>query len=60
MLILAIKGIGASLINTVMFGLEADTVECGVRKTGRRSDGATRQKPANWTPSRHTTRGRRT
>jgi glucuronide carrier protein len=38
---LAIKGIGASLINTVMFGLEADTVEYGEWKTGRRSEGAT-------------------
>ena len=38
---LAIKGIGASLINTVMFGLEADTVEYGEWQTGRRSEGAT-------------------
>ena len=38
---LAIKGIGASLINTVMFGLEADTVEYGEWKTGKRSEGAT-------------------
>jgi glucuronide carrier protein len=38
---LAIKGIGASLINTVMFGLEADTVEYGEWKTGSRSEGAT-------------------
>ncbi len=38
---LAIKGVGASLINTVMFGLEADTVEYGEWKTGRRSEGAT-------------------
>ena len=38
---LAIKGIGASLINTVMFGLEADTVEYGEWRTGRRSEGAT-------------------
>jgi Na+/melibiose symporter-like transporter len=29
LLTLAIKGVGASLINTVMFGLEADTVEYG-------------------------------
>ena len=38
---LAVKGIGASLINTVMFGLEADTVEYGEWKTGKRSEGAT-------------------
>ena len=38
---LAIKGIGASLINTVMFGLEADTVEYGEWRTGKRSEGAT-------------------
>jgi len=38
---LAIKGIGGSLINTVMFGLEADTVEYGVWKSGQRSEGAT-------------------
>jgi glucuronide carrier protein len=38
---LAIKGIGASLINTVMFGLEADTVEYGEWQTGKRSEGAT-------------------
>lgn len=38
---LAIKGIGASLINTVMFGLEADTVEYGEWKSGKRSEGAT-------------------
>ena len=38
---LAIKGIGASLINTLMFGLEADTVEYGEWKTGKRSEGAT-------------------
>ena len=41
LLALAIKGIGASLINTVMFGLEADTVEYGEWKTGKRSEGAT-------------------
>jgi Na+/melibiose symporter-like transporter len=41
LLALAIKGIGASLINTVMFGLEADTVEYGGWRTGRRSEGAT-------------------
>lgn len=38
---LAVKGIGASLINTVMFGLEADTVEFGEWKSGKRSEGAT-------------------
>jgi glucuronide carrier protein len=41
LLTLAIKGVGASLINTVMFGLEADTVEYGEWKTGKRSEGAT-------------------
>ena len=41
LLTLAVKGIGASLINTVMFGLEADTVEYGEWKTGNRSEGAT-------------------
>jgi glucuronide carrier protein len=41
LLTLAVKGIGASLINTVMFGLEADTVEYGEWQTGRRSEGAT-------------------
>ncbi|HET9871832.1 MAG TPA: glycoside-pentoside-hexuronide (GPH):cation symporter [Propionibacteriaceae bacterium] len=41
LLMLAIKGIGASLINTVMFGLEADTVEYGEWQTGKRSEGAT-------------------
>lgn len=41
LVLLAIKGVGASLINTVMFGLEADTVEYGEWKSGRRSEGAT-------------------
>jgi glucuronide carrier protein len=41
LLCLGIKGIGASLINTVMFGLEADTVEYGEWKSGKRSEGAT-------------------
>lgn len=41
LLTLAIKGVGASLINTVMFGLEADTVEYGEWQTGKRSEGAT-------------------
>jgi len=38
---LAIKGVGASLIGTLMFGLEADTVEYGEWKSGQRSEGAT-------------------
>ena len=38
---LAIKGVGGSLINTLMFGLEADTVEYGEWKSGKRSEGAT-------------------
>jgi len=37
---LAIKGVGATLINSVMFGLEADTVEYGEWKTGKRTEGA--------------------
>lgn len=41
LIFLAIKGIGATLINTVMFGLEADTVEYGEWKSGKRSEGAT-------------------
>jgi glucuronide carrier protein len=41
LLTLAIKGVGGSLINTVMFGLEADTVEYAEWKTGKRSEGAT-------------------
>jgi glucuronide carrier protein len=41
LLTLAIKGIGASLINTVMFGLEADTVEYAEWKSGSRTEGAT-------------------
>jgi glucuronide carrier protein len=41
LLALGIKGVGASLINTLMFGLEADTVEYGEWQTGRRSEGAT-------------------
>ncbi|PWJ54427.1 glucuronide carrier protein [Quadrisphaera granulorum] len=40
LLTLAVKGVGASLMNTVMFGLEADTVEYGEWKSGRRSEGA--------------------
>lgn len=38
---LAIKGLGGALINTVMFALEADTVEYGEWKSGQRSEGAT-------------------
>lgn len=38
---LAIKGVGASLINVAMFGLEADTVEYGEWKNGVRTEGAT-------------------
>jgi glucuronide carrier protein len=41
LLCLGIKGVGVSLINTVMFGLEADTVEYGEWKSGKRSEGAT-------------------
>ena len=41
LVLLGVKGIGASLINTVMFGLEADTVEYGEWKSGQRSEGAT-------------------
>jgi glucuronide carrier protein len=41
LILLGIKGVGASLINTVMFGLEADTVEYGEWKSGKRSEGAT-------------------
>ena len=41
MVMLAIKGVGASLINTTMFALEADTVEYGEWKSGKRSEGAT-------------------
>ena len=41
LIFLGVKGIGAALINTVMFGLEADTVEYGEWKSGQRSEGAT-------------------
>jgi len=41
LLFLAIKGAGAALINTIMFGLEADTVEYGEWQTGKRSEGST-------------------
>ena len=38
---LGVKGIGAALINTLMFGLEADTVEYGEWKSGKRTEGTT-------------------
>ena len=41
LIFLAIKGVGASLINVAMFGLEADTVEYGEWKNGTRTEGAT-------------------
>jgi len=41
LIFLGVKGIGAALINTIMFGLEADTVEYGEWKSGKRSEGAT-------------------
>ncbi|NUO36153.1 MAG: MFS transporter [Nonomuraea sp.] len=41
LIFLGVKGIGAALINTLMFGLEADTVEYGEWKSGARSEGAT-------------------
>lgn len=41
MFFLAVKGVGATFISTVMFGLEADTVEYGEWKSGRRSEGGT-------------------
>ncbi|KRE42532.1 glycoside-pentoside-hexuronide (GPH):cation symporter [Knoellia sp. Soil729] len=41
LLFLGIKGIGAALINTLMFGLEADTVEYGEWKSGKRTEGTT-------------------
>jgi glucuronide carrier protein len=37
----AVKGFGVQLINTLMFALEADTVEYGEWQTGRRTEGAT-------------------
>jgi glucuronide carrier protein len=37
----AVKGFGVQLINTLMFALEADTVEYGEWKTGQRTEGAT-------------------
>ena len=41
MIFLAVKGAGASFINTAMFGVDADTVEYCVWKSGMRSEGAT-------------------
>lgn len=41
LIFLAIKGVGASLINVAMFGLEADTVEYGEWKNGVRTEGST-------------------
>ncbi|GAB3061028.1 glucuronide transporter [Intrasporangium mesophilum] len=41
LIFMGVKGIGAALINTVMFGLEADTVEYGEWRSGSRSEGAT-------------------
>ena len=41
LLCLGIKGVGFSLINTVMFALEPDTVEYGEWTSGHRSEGAT-------------------
>lgn len=41
LVLLGVKGIGASLINTVMFGLGVETVEYGEWRTGRRAEGAT-------------------
>ena len=41
LLFVAVKGFGVQLINTLMFALEADTVEYGEWQTGRRTEGAT-------------------
>ena len=41
LLFLGVKGFGVQLINTLMFALEADTVEYGEWKTGQRTEGAT-------------------
>ena len=38
---IAVKGFGVQLINTLMFALEADTVEYGEWKNGHRAEGAT-------------------
>ncbi len=37
---IAVKGLGVSLINTLMFALEAETVDYAEWKTGHRSEGA--------------------
>ena len=41
LIFLGVKGIGAALINTLMFGLEADTVEYGEWTSGKRTEGTT-------------------
>lgn len=41
LIFLGIKGVGASLINVAMFGLEADTVEYGEWQNGTRTEGTT-------------------
>ena len=41
LLCVAVKGLGVQLINTLMFALEADTVEYGEWKTGQRTEGTT-------------------
>ena len=41
LLFVAVKGFGVQLINTLMFALEADTVEYGEWMTGQRTEGAT-------------------
>ncbi|GMA18741.1 MFS transporter [Arsenicicoccus piscis] len=41
LIFLAIRGVGASIINVAMFGLEADTVEYGEWKNGTRTEGST-------------------
>ncbi len=40
LLCIAVKGLGISLINTLMFAIEADTVDYAEWKTGHRSEGA--------------------
>ncbi len=40
LLCIAVKGLGVSLINTLMFAIEADTVDYAEWKTGHRSEGA--------------------
>jgi glucuronide carrier protein len=41
LVLIGIKAFGVQLINTLMFALEADTVEYGEWKTGQRTEGAT-------------------